>query len=344
MDAHDDNHPTSQPWLTELASADGPFATLLLGPGANVTGRAQMAIDHATIPAPYAGRIMSALTDDETRSQVIIVDGAAQSTAFVLDDPLAFDVARFGVVPSLGVLMEMQSMTAHHVAITIEDDVYAITSFGSPVTPIASPASTTPDVPPIFESIDLLAERLSELAPEMLAVIGAESEVDIVVDELRNRLDLQPTYVVYPTDDIDADLMEIADEVVRDAATAASERLTHDLAHFRQARLAGQAVEGAAVLNALRSGAVRQLLVHDDITAERESVESIDGTRAVDQVIAEGLILGVDITMIPSTPAERGPEGGMGAILTDVAEVEVSAPPLQAVPSDTAEARPVPAR
>ena len=99
---------------------------------------------------------------------------------------------------------------------------------------------------------------------------------------------------------------------MRDAASLAAERLTHELAQFRQAREAGQVVEGEATLTSTESGEVQRLLIHDDLVREAAAPEP----RLVDRVIRAGLANGVAITMIPDVADGRGPDDGVGGILS----------------------------
>lgn len=287
--------------LSSIVEAPGPFATLFLTAGESVEQRARVAIDRIPVPAPHAGLLIDAVDPGATGSQIIVVDGNGDVATFLVDDPFSADVACFGDVPSLGPLLEVDQVTASHVAVTVENDVFAVTSFGT----VAMGSATDT----VFEAIDQLVARLRSLAPAMIALIGTASAIDSTATYLRKRLGAV-RLTSYPTSDIDGDLASLADQIVRDAASLAAELQTHELAHFREARQAGQTAEGVDVLTALDNGSAQRLLVHDAV-----ETMSASSTRMVDRVIVEGVRQQIPVTMIPDIPEDRGPRGGIGAIL-----------------------------
>jgi hypothetical protein len=310
--------------LSEIAAAPGPFATLFLSRGDAALSRARLAIDGIPVPAPHSGALIDTVPSSLATSQVTIADGDGNVNVIGIDDPFTADVARFGQAPSLGPILEVRQMVAPHTVVTIEDDVYAVTDFGS--------ESRASDQHLVFEARDLLAEHLRSSRSRMMALIGTEDAIESEIDQLRNGL-AAVRFVTYPTNDIDGDLASLADQVVRDAASLAAELRTHELAHFRQARIAGQAVEGAAVLTALEDGTAQRVLVHDAIEVDFGS-----SNRIADLVIATAIRTGVPVTMIPDVPADRGPREGIGAILEgDGTAVGWSEQPMQTL----SEARPV---
>ncbi len=294
----------THPDLAELICGSGPFASIFLAPGSSAKARARVVIDRVPIPGTHAGAAIAAVEDESAESQVIIVDGAAQVWHFDVEDPFALDLARFGDVPSLGPLLETRQLTARHAVVTVDDDVFALTGFG------AAESATGAD--PIFEALDHLGDELERRSPEMIALVGREASVLDTATQLRRRLN-RATINLYPTDDIDGDLIGIADQVVRDAASLAAENRTHELAQFRQAREAGQTVEGAETLTAIESGAVRRLLVHDDLVG----AAAAPAARLVDRVIHAALVHNVAITMIPNVAEGQGPRSGVGGVLSD---------------------------
>ncbi len=265
-----------------------------------------MAIDRIPIPGSHAGPAVDAVVDESPQSQVIFVDGAGGVWHYDVDDPFAIDLARFGEVPALGPLLEARHITSTHAVVTVEDDVFALTGFGA--------AESGPGDDPIFEALDHLAHELARRSPELIALVGRESSVVDTAAQLRRRLD-RATINIYPTDDIDGDLIGIADQVVRDAASLAAEHRTHELAQFRQAREVGQTVEGAETLTAIEFGAVRRLLVHDDLVG----AVAAPAARLVDRVIHAALVRDVAITMIPDVAEGQGPRDGVGGVLSDSA-------------------------
>jgi len=293
--------------LLDLVDRAGPFGSLFVGPGAELRGRAQLAIDAVPVPAPHAGLLLAAIEDSQARSQVVISDGA-DVWRFLLEDPLAVDLARFGDIPSLGPIIEAAQVTSPHVVVTIEDDVYGITSFGAVDSSSIDEASVIE--PSIVEALDHLVEALRRANVRLVALMGTDEAIADVQGHVQSRL---PTVQcnAYPTDDIDRDLLTIADEVVRDAASLAAERRTHELAHFRQARIAAQTQEGIAALGALNAGGAQRLLVHDDLTSDAGPGVS----RVADRAIVAAIRAGVPITMIPNVPDDRGPKDGLGVIM-----------------------------
>ena len=297
--------------LAAIVESAGPFGSLFVGPGVGLRARAQVAIDGVPVPAPHAGKLLSAIEDSQARSQVAISDGNAV-WRFLLEDPLAIDLARFGEIPSLGPIIEASQVTTPHVVVTIEDDVYGLTSFGtvdSTPAPVSDELAPLPD-PPIFEALDHLVDALRSSHVRLVAMIGSGA----AIEDVRNHLQLKLPLMLcngYPTNDIDRDLLSIADDVVKDAASLAAERRTHELAHFRQARTAAQTREGAGAIAALEAGSAQRLLVHDDLGTDREA----DGSRPIDRAIVAAIRSNVPITMIPNVPDDRGPSEGLGVIV-----------------------------
>lgn len=297
--------------LADIIDSAGPFGSLFVGPGSNVRTKAQVAIDSVPVPAPHAGLLLAATEDSQAGSQVAISDGT-NVWRFLLEDPLAADLARFGDIPSLGPIIEASQVTTPHVVVTIEKDVYGVTTFGT-VSAAPAPARESPDQladPIILEARDHLVDALQASHVQLVALIGSDAEIADLQRHLQERLPLVRCNA-YPTDDIDRDLLSIADEVLRDAASLAAERRTHELAHFRQARIAAQTQEGAAALGAIEAGGAQRLLVHDDFAVE----EDAGVTRAADRAIAAAIRTNVPITMIPNVPEGRGPKGGLGVIM-----------------------------
>lgn len=296
--------------LVDIAGGPGPFGSVFIGPGADLVDRARFAIDTVPIPAPHAGVLLASIEDSQARSQAVVTNGS-DVWRFLLDDPLVVDLARFGDAPSLGPIIEASQVTASHVVVTIEDDVFGLTSFET-VTSQAIPVDGQEQPlaePLILEALDHVVDRLRSLQPRMVALMGAAVEISDVREYLQREL---PSIRcnVYPSDDIDRDLLETADDIVKDAASLAAEQRTHELAHFRQARSAAQTQEGQAALGAIEVGSAQRLLVHDDVAA---SSEGDDGSM-IDRVISAALRMHVPITTIPKVPADRGPKGGVGVI------------------------------
>lgn len=297
--------------LAELVGHAGPFGSLFIGPGTGLQARAQVAIDNVPVPAPHAGELLGAIEDSQVRSQVVISNGIVV-WRFLLDDPLAVDLARFGDIPSLGPIIESAQMTTPHAVVTTEDNVFGITSFGAVDSfPTPRDGETVPlAAPPILEALDHLVDALRSSGVRLVALVGSEGAVVKLQGQLQTALPFVRCNA-YSTDDIDRDLLTIADEVVRDAASLAAERRTHELAHFRQSRAAAQTQEGAAALGALAAGGAQRLLVHDDLDSEQEP----GVTRMTDRAIVAAIRASVPITMIPKVPDDRGPSTGLGVIM-----------------------------
>ncbi len=309
---HPNSTPTSPAGLRQLATRPGPFATLFLAPGSAARSRARLAIDRAPIPAPHAGILVDAVQDESAQSRAVVVDGTSRPWRFVVDEPFVVDLARFGDVPTVGPLLEAHQLTVSHVVVTVENDAYGLTTFGAIEHEENEQTYGDGRSDSIFEAFDHLVEALEARSPELIALVGTASTIADTAHQLGRRL--PPVAVnVYPTDDIDGDLLHIADQVVRDAASLAAERRTQEIGQFREARSAGQAVEGPATLAAVEAGAVRRVLVHDDLADQTASAG--DTTRFVDRLIREALLRDIPITMIPRVADGRGPRGGIGGIL-----------------------------
>ncbi len=296
--------------LASLAERSGPFGSLFVGPGSRLRERAQIAIDSVPVPAPYAGQLLASIEGEHARSQVVFADGA-DVWRFLLEDPLSADIARFGDLPSLGPIIEASQVTTPHVVVTIEDDVFGVTNFGT-VESVPSPevAEGQTQDPRILEALDHVVDLLHELQPRLVALMGTHEEIVKAQQYLQRELPFM-RFNAYPSDDIDHDLLATADDIVRDAASLAAERRTHELAHFRQARSAAQTQEGVAAIGAIEEGSAQRLLVHDDLIADQHD----HAVRTADRAIVAALRAGVPITMIPNVPVDRGPKDGIGVII-----------------------------
>jgi len=297
--------------LADVIDGGGPFGSLFVGPGTDLKSRAQFALDAVPVPAPHGGKLLESVENSQVRSQVVISNGTF-TWRFLLEDPLAVDLARFGDIPSVGPVIEASQVTTPHAVVTVENDVYGVTSFGTvDSTPVPSQGSPVQlDEPAILEALDHLIEALRSSDVRLVALIGTEKAITDVQSRVQKELPLVRCNA-YPTDDIDRDLLTIADEVVRDAATLAAERRTHELAHFRQARSAAQTQEGVPAVGAIEAGSAQRLLVHDDISVE----EAAGVTRLADRAIVAAIRAHVPITMIPNVPEDRGPREGLGVIM-----------------------------
>lgn len=297
--------------LEDVVAGSGPFGSLFVGPGGGLRSRSVVALDKVPVPAPHAGELLTLVEDENARSQVVVTDGS-ETWRFLLDDPLAIDLARFGDIPSLGPVVEAAQITVPHAVVTIEDDVFGVTSFGAIEVGVDPTEGRTqpPTEPAILEALDHLVDSLRSSEVQLAALMGSEDDVLELQGHLQDALPLVRVNV-YPTDDIDRDLLSTADEVVRDAASQAAEQRTHELAHFRQARSAAQTVEGAAAIGAIKAGEAQRLLVHDDLA------DTSDGgvTRLADRAIVAAIRARVPITMIPKVSADRGPNEGLGVIM-----------------------------
>ncbi len=302
--------------VTALALANPPFTTLYLRGGEQPRERAHLALDRAG--APNLHPLLDAIGGDEVfESRVIIAAGDAPVEVFEIDEPLRFDVARSGQVLSLGTLIEYSQFSSPHAVVTIEDDVFAITSFGSIEVPdpVIGPVS-------VSESILTAIEALGFVEPQVLALVGSKRQLEKYSPTIREAF---PVAWVqhYTTDDIDEQLTEISDQIVRDAQSRSAESLTNDLAQFRAARDLGRTVEGAAVVEAIREAKVASVLVHDD----PNDLTLLEGDRLVDHVTHLAVAHRVPIRMIPNVDAVMGPAEGLGAVLYEPSMLLAAAMP-----------------
>lgn len=289
--------------LRALINGPGPLTTLYLNGGPAARERARAELDRAGSPATQ--RFADVLSEEVPTSRVLAAPAEGPVAQFAIVEPLRFDVARVGNVSSFGTLLEYHQFSAPHAVVTVEDDVFGLTSFGS----VAVPDDHRGPVA-INETVAATVEQLRFIEPKLLALVGSADELDEVTPVFRDAL---PHCWIqhYPTSDIDSDLESISDQIVRDARSRAAESLTHELAQFRTARDLGLAIEGPDVLACIAEGRASAALVHDDPTDDRLSGED----RLIDAVVHSAIARGVRLTMIPAIPAEQGPEGGLGATL-----------------------------
>ncbi len=299
--------------LRSLAGMSGPFLTAYVGADAIGDGRSVAElIDRTRVEELGAEPLLATLVDSIDRHRVSgeseavgIVVTPAQATTFDFVDPIRMPVVRVGHHPSLGPILEQHQLVAPHVVITVEDGQFGVTSFGSRAMPDEPGRSLG-----IASSVDAVVEQLRFAPPRLLALAGPADQLAGLDERLRSAYP-STRIARYPLADLDRSLDDLADQVVRDAATVAAEDTAHELGAYRAAAAEGLTVEGAAVIDALDIGTATAVLVHDDLTDERVW----HGDRLVDAVVARAVAAGVRITMIPDVDVSRGPSGGIGAIL-----------------------------
>ncbi len=288
--------------LTALATGStGTVTTLYLNGGGQSTERAHRALDLAG--SPNLNRMLDAIGDDAPTSRVFFAPAEGDVRSLTIEEPLRFDVARTGSVYSFGTLLESDQSSAPHAVVTIEDDMFGLTSFGSVTGSDDGPVS-------VCESVLTAIEQLRKLDPTALALVGSQDSLDRYAPSFAQALPMAWTQH-YPTDDIDENLTEVSDAIVVDARTRAAELLTHELAQFRTARETGHAVEGLGVVELLDGDVITSLLVRDDPDDQR----MIGDDRLVDVAVHRAVAKGTRVIMIPHLDDEQGPSGGLGGHL-----------------------------
>ncbi len=297
--------------LERLANWPGPFATLYLPVDPQQPPGHPAGIDDAVldgVPAALQARLRSIVGRHAAPADVVAVAyvvTADEETAFDFVDPIVKPICRHGRYPALGPVVEQHQLVSSHAVITVDDDRYGVTSFGSVAVPDAIGRSWG-----VHSSLETIVEELRFATPRLLVIASTDRDTDAVVEHLQVAFPLART-VCYQSEDLDEDLDSLADRVVRDAATLAAEEVAHELGAFRAATAEGLAVEGPDVIDALDRSDVVAVLVHDDIDDDRRR----DGDRLVDITLAKALARGIRVTMIPGVDERRGPEGGLGAII-----------------------------
>ncbi|MEZ5230904.1 MAG: hypothetical protein R2710_30785 [Acidimicrobiales bacterium] len=283
-------------------------------------GAAHLALDAAG--APNLHRILDAIdTTELLASRAIFAADDGPVVTFSIEEPLRHDVARSGEVLSLGTLVEYSQFSSPHAVVTIEDDMFGVTSFGSVDVPGGGAHDAVGPVA-VSQSVHTAIEQLGFVEPTLLALVGTGDQLERYA---ANFSDAFPHAWVqhYATDDLDDQLVDISDQIVRDAQSRAAETLTLELAQFRAARDAGRVVEGPPVLDAVRRGGVATLLVHDDADDDR----MVDGDRLVDHITHSAARNNVPLRMIPNLGDGRGPAEGLGAVLAEDQAATAAASP-----------------
>lgn len=277
-------------------------------------------IERATNPfiaPPEDVSAMAAITSRDGRTLV--------STS---PEPLERDVGEFGEVPRLGPVIEWsQQMITHAVVRPALGGELAIVVFGAD----GSVTECPPESPTGAAAVDALAPH----QPAAVFVAGFEGDEAgaSVRDEIREAILRQelPSWCVLEM--LDADNSdELADLVVRHAATVVARRKVEMLQRFRFEQSHDQAVEGIdAVIRAANEGAISTLILNTDPDDKRwvsllpdqtMVVPSDDlaaapddrSARLVDALIARTLRTGGVPVVVPHT-GERGPADDLGALL-----------------------------
>jgi len=152
----------------------------------------------------------------------------------------------------------------------------------------------------VADSVATMARRVEA---ELIAVSGDVRAQTFV-------LDLLPTDVAAVAVKIEAGSPSgIADEVVRLLSTMVSERVTAAAELVRSRRAHGTAaIDASEIIDALRTGRVETLLVHDDGTngPDADPVWQ-DGARLVDRAICASLATDAEIIVVPNLAMLDGP-------------------------------------
>lgn len=313
--------------LSQLVAAAGPFLTCYLQSGGQPRDRLESAISELTHIPDVLATVARTLCPDRVNEGAVclVANASGPGAAFQMADPVTMDVFRAGTVPSLGSLVESTLLLPSHAIITVSETGYSLASFGS--VGIASSDLTTASN---YESAGELLSALGFREAEMMVVVARGDVADDRIEGLIHELAAtHPDALVTEGPRVgDGVLVEsIADGVVVDAASLRAELITMELGRFRAARAEGAAVEEFDVLDAIKENRVSSILVHDD----PEDHRAIGEDRIVDLVTSAALIRKLQITMIPDVPTERGPRGGIGAILSGEANVTAAAKPEKAV-------------
>lgn len=313
--------------LSQLAAASGPFLTCYLQIGGQTRARLESALSELSdISNALAAAARTLCPDSVNEGAVCLVaNPTGPGAVFQMADPITMDVFRVGTVPSLGSLVESTLLLPSHAIITVSETDYSLASFGS----IGVPSSDLTTVSNYESSAELLS-ALGFREAEMMIVVARGDAADDRIESLIQELAAShPDALVTRGPRVGAGVLveSIADEVVVDAASLRAEMITMELGRFRAARAEGAVVEGFDVLDAINKNQVSSILVHDDPDDHR----TIGADRIVDLVTSAALIRKLQITMIPDVPTERGPRGGIGAILAGDATVAAVAEPEEAV-------------
>lgn len=297
--------------LADVVRRPGPFATAYVNLDATTGERLGEELA-GEVSADLARRMVDALLGFETARSTDAVAACVVGTGdevwvFPLTDPLHRDAIRFGGVPSLGTLVEASQMMPPHAVVTQEGGIYGLTTFGSSFVRPEEFASAQS-----FDEFSSLLEVLAFVRADQIMVAGRSVEARALVDELADAFPMANVeWIDLPLDADEA----LAEQIVRNAASLGSERISYELGVFRAARASGMTVEDDAVLPAIEDGLVGTVLLHDDPDDDRHR----GNERLVDLVSARTIVTATRLVMIPAVGDENGPAGGIGGVLEGTA-------------------------
>jgi hypothetical protein len=255
-------------------------------------------------------------------------------------------VVRVAQLPTAGPLFEALQAQVHHLVAVIDDqgaDVVQFPPRGLPVvdrSDVRSPDALAAWLAGLADAVDtdlvVLAgpeDPVAETHEALLARLGPEPPVavaDLDLESARADARPAPTGTAVPT--------ELADTVVRLVADRVATETVEALRLWRFHLAHGAATNGLAdTVEALRSGRLGLLLVHDDPDDDRSAwfgtaptdlaidLETLDHTlrwqqpahaRLVDVLVRSAFLQGAGIRMVPST-GSTGPLDDVGGVLAD---------------------------
>lgn len=242
-------------------------------------------------------------------------------------EPINRDLGEFGLVPHLAPVIEWsQQMITHAIVRSTGPERTDVVIFGADGTTHSTPAVD------ISRDLDELTQLLVSHSPSAVFLFGANlTAVHDALTELVLAQRLPSSCRLEMFDDGDDD--QVADAVVRHAASVVASRKVELLSEFRFELSHGRAVEGVdAVVHAANEGLIATLIANADPNDHRRAEILGDGTirhhvgtestapvaargeRLVDAIVLRVLRKSGAPVIIPRT-GDRGPADDLGALL-----------------------------
>lgn len=269
--------------------------------------------------------------DDATLVSFVSADGESLTTGY--PEPPRTDFIGVAGLPRLGPMLRAEQSLIHHVVAIYENESFGIATIprhGEPVD-----ARYEAQDRGAVEALIQHTARTSET--RLLLVCAADEDLSWLVSHVQAGLPATTAVQGIATDGIND--AELSAELVVAASNHAAEKTVELIRLWRFHHAHGEALAGAAALDAMRTGQAALILLNDDFDDDREILYSpltdqpgFDGrsdadqaqmlvqARVADVIIMTALTFDCPIHIVPDLGDTL--EGGFGVILSEHADAD----------------------
>ncbi len=279
----------------------------------------------------------AALTDDTAAMVVGVLagDGVGFSQTYP-EGPTSPFIER-GHVPRITPLIDAEQRLRHHLLVVVSEDGIDVMTFPRHGAPSMHRASETDR----DRQAHLVVESVKATGTRFVLLAGSPAEVDELETLVRGAVPIETIVETVGAADLGADAAAwLADRAVVEVATDRARATVETLRTWRFERAHDLGLSDVVdVVQALRSGTARLLLVADDLDDQRqvwigsdakdiaidlEDAQQLEDravefrpVRLVDGLTRSALLQGVPVQIVPAVPDSSLP-GGIGAVIDPV--------------------------